>query len=271
MSELFIMPPAGKKIARAKSQLKRDDTIRALESLLAGLQDYDPRSMPGKVRFEIEVLIQECVMDLNRQPAVRSLFETLARSKSAHVPYIPGQENKLQGVLTILHKALAEGKAAEEQDRQDKQMHRRDSLLQKGSEYLKAGDGPRGKSALRVLAEEFGAEPGVLVQAAELLLGAEFYFEAAEMLEQALESFPKESKAYGLATQTYTQLREYEKAEKVYLKAIKQFGKHPRTLLNLAKMYAAWNKKEEAFRTAQEAYAKDSSLQEAKALIDKFS
>ena len=271
MSELFIMPPAGKKIARAKSQLKRDDTIRALESLLAGLAEFDPRNMAGKVRFEIEVVIQECVMDLNRQPAVRTLFETLARSKNAFVPYTPGQEQKLVGILTILHKALSEGKAAEEQEKQDKLEQRRDALLQKGAEYLKAGDGPRGKSSLRVLAEEFGEERGMLVQAAELLIGAEFFFEAAEMLEQAIETFPKESKAYGLAAQTYTQLREYEKAEKVYLKALKQFGKHPRTLLNLAKVYAAWNKKEEAFRTAQEAYAKDASLQEAKALIDKFS
>lgn len=271
MTELFTVPAAGRNIARARAQLKRDDTIRALESLLAGLAEFNPRAVPGKVRFELEVILQECVRDLNRQPAVRALFEALAQSSAVQVPYTPGQEQKLLGVLTILHKALSEHKEAERQNARDRREQRRDALLQKGRDFLQTGDGPRGKSSLRKLAEEFGEEPGVLLQAAEMLFGGKFYFEAAEMLEQAIENFPKESKAYALATQSYMQIREYDKAEKIYLKALKQFGKHPRTLLNLAKLYAAWNKNEEAFRAAQEAYAKDASLQEAKTLIEKFS
>lgn len=271
MAELFTTPPVGRNIARAKSQLKRDDTIRALESLLAGLKEFDPRGIPRKTRFEIEVLVQECVRELNRQPAIRSLVETLAKSTTAQVPYTPGQEQKLFGILTLLHKALSEGKVAEQLSTRNRREQRRDDLLQKGRNYLQAGDGIRGKSTLRRLAEEFAEEPGALLQAAELLHKAKLYFEAVEILEQVMATFPKESKAYGLATQIYILVHEYDKAEKVYLKAIRQFGKHPRTLLNLAKLYATWNKGDQAFHTAQEAYAKDPSLQEAKALIEKFS
>lgn len=270
MSELFTMPSAGRNIARAKSQLKRDDTIRALESLLAGLKEFEPRNVTGKTRFEIEVLVQECVRELNRQPAVRSLFETLAKSTTAQVPYTPGQEKNLLDILTILHKALSEEKAAERLSTRNRRERRRDDLLQKGRDYLQAGDGPKGKSTLRRLVEEFGEEPGVLLQAAELLYNAKLYFEAVEMLEQVMTTFPKESKAYRLAARIYMLVHEYDKAEKVYLKAIRQFGKHPRTLLNLAKLYATWNKGEQAFHAAREAYAKDPSLQEAKTLIEKF-
>lgn len=270
MSRLHTMPPAGAKIARAKALLKRDDTIRALDSLIAGLDEFGTHALPDKARFEIEVLIQECVQELNRQPAVRNLFATLTTGRAGQVPYTPGQEKKLIPVLGILHKALAGSKEAETRARHEEREQRKNTLLQRGCDYLKADDLPRGKSALRVLAEEFGKEPGILVRTGELLLDAKCYFEAAEMLEQAIEVFPKESTAYGLATQIYIQVREYEKAEAIYLKAIKRFGKHPRTLLNLARLYAAWNKTEEAFRMAQEAYAKDPSLDEAKSMMENF-
>lgn len=270
MPALYTMPTAGAKIARAKALLKRDDTIRALDSLLSGLGEFNARATPDRARFEIEVLIQECVQELNRQPAMHSLFATLTKGKAGQVPYTPGQEKKLLAILGILHKALAGREAADKQFKRDEREKRKNALLQRGHDYLGADDLPRGKSSLRVLAEEFGEEPGILVRAGEMLLDAKCYFEAAEMMEQAIALFPKVSNAYGLATQIYTQLREYEKAETVYLLAIKQFGRHPRTLLNLAKLYVAWNKREDAFRLAQEAYGKDSSLAEAKLMMEKF-
>jgi tetratricopeptide (TPR) repeat protein len=270
MVDLFITPPAGKKMARARAQLKRDDTVRALESMLAGLDEFDPQHVPAKARYEVEALITECVADLNRQPVVRTLFEALAKSKKAFIPYAPGQEQKLRGMLGILHKALHESAANAQKNEQEERTQRKISLQQKGLESLKAGDMPRGKASLRVLAEEFGDEPGLLVQIAEWLLEYKIYFEAVEILEQAIESFPKEAKAYGLAAQCYRTMRELEKAETVYLKAIQRFGKHPRTLLNLAKLYIEWNKKDKAFEAANDAWKKDNTLTEAKEIVDKY-
>lgn len=270
MVDLFITPPAGKKMDRAKAQLKRDDTVRALESMLAGLGEFDPQQTPAKARYEVEALITECVADLNRQPVVRSLFENLAKSKSAFIPYVPGQEQKLRGVLGILHKALNESTANAQKNEEEERAKRKATLQQKGLEALKAGDMPRGKSSLRILAEEFGEEPGILVKIAEWLLEYKIYYEAAELLEQAIEAFPKEPKAYGLAAQSYRTMREMDKAETVYLKAIQRFGKHPRTLLNLAKLYMEWNKKDKAFEAANDAWKKDPSLSEAKEIVDRF-
>ena len=257
-------------LARAKSLLKRDETIRALEAMIAGLDMYEPKKMMGKARFEIEVLVQECVAELNRQPSVRKLFEVMTRSQRASVPYTPKQEEKLKAMLAILHKALNESIAAKERSAAEVKTKRQELLQQKGLEYLKAGDMPRGKAALKVLADEYGDEPGVITQVAAWLLEHKLYMDAADMLERALEHFPKDSKAYALATQCYKITRDYDKLESVYLRAIKQFGRHPRTLLNLAKLYVEWNKKEQAFTAAQEAYKKDNSLTEAKELMDKY-
>ena len=270
MVDLFITPPAGKKMARAKALLKRDDTVRALESMLAGLDEFDPQQIPAKARYEVEALITECVAELNRQPVVHSFIETLARSKHAFIPYAPGQEKKLQGVLSILHKALHESAANTQKCEIAERAQRKAALQQKGLDALKAGDLPRGKASLRILAEEFGQEPGLLVQIAEWLLEYKIYFEATELLEQSMESFPKEAKAYCLAAQSYRAMRELEKAEAVYLKAINRFGRHPRTLLNLAKLYVEWNKKDKAFDAANDAWKKDNTLTEAKEIVDRF-
>ena len=259
-------------LARAKSLLKRDETIRALDALIAGLESYEPKKMMKKAQFEIEVLVQECVAELNRQPAVRKLFETLTpKAQRAAVPYTPKQEEKLKAMLTILHKALNESIAAKERGAADAKAKRKELLQQKGLEYLKAGDTPRGKAALKVLADEYGSEPGLITQVGAWLLEHKLYLDAADLLERAMERFPKDSKAYAFATQCYKISRDHEKLEAVYLRAIRQFGKHPRTLLNLAKLYVEWNKKDQAFTTAQEAYRKDSSLTEAKEIMEKYS
>lgn len=256
--------------ARSKSLLKRNETLRALDALISGLDLYDPSKLLVKARFETEVLIQESVIDIGRQPNVRNFFEQIARSSKMTVSYTPGEEAKLRATLEILRKGLQnmeEEKAAVEHEKHD---HRRQSLQEKGLNYLKAGDAARGKSALRIVADEFGDEPGVLTQVGLWLQEANLQFDALEFLEQAIEQFPKEYKAYGAATAIYTDLREFDKAEAVYLKALKAFGKHPRTLLNLAKIYVSWNKKGQAFEAAQEAYKLDPTLAEAKEIVDKF-
>ena len=256
--------------ARAKSLLKRNDTLRALEALMAGLEVYEPGKLTTKARFETEVLIQECATDIGRQPLVRGFFEQIAKASKATISYTPGEEDKLTAVLGLLLKGLRSAAGEKEANEQGSRDMRRSALEQKGLEYLRNGDATRGKSALRVLAEEFGEDPGVLTQVGVWLEDAKLYFEAAEFLEQALERFPKDSRAYATATSVYATLREYEKAEAVYLKALKEFGKHPRTLLNLAKIYVSWNKKDKAFEAAREAYKGDPSLTEAKELVDRL-
>lgn len=257
------------KLARAKSLLRRDESLRGVDALISGIESYAPRQLLGKVRFEVEVLIQECVSELNRQPPVRRLFESLAKSSKAYVPYAPGKEAKLMETLLLVKKALENDAQEREEAIKAERLKRKSDLETKGLEFLKKGDLSRGKGSLRVLAEEFGDEPDLLVQVGEWLLEYKLYFEAAETLEQAIERFPRDHRAYKLAGDAYSELHEREKLESIYLRAIKEFGRHPRTLLNLARLYQGWNKKEEAFHLAKEAYDKDNSLTEAKEIVDK--
>jgi len=259
------------KLARARSLLRRDEAVRGIDELIAGIESYAPKQLPGKVRFDIEVLLQECVNELNRQPHVRDLFKSLTKNSKARVPYSPGQEDKLMPILLLVQKALKNAQLAQQQATEAEQAKRRNDLEQKGLEYLKNGDFSRGKSALRILAEEYGQEPKLLARIGEWLIQYKLYFEAAELLEKAITRFPKDNNAYTLVIECYQAMRDREKIESTYIRAIKEFGRHPYTLLNLARLYQKWNRKEEAFHLAQEAWDKDPSLEEAKAIVEENS
>ncbi len=270
MSSFTIPQSVSQNIARAKSLLKRDEPLRAIEALITGMNLYDPSALLGKARFEAEVLIQECVNELNRQPQVRHLIETLSKSRTTNICYTPGSEGKIKAILPILRKGLLEMESAKENAAVTEKETRKKTLQEKGKNFLKSGEMAKGKATLRVLADEFGEEPGILAMLGEWMYEAGLYFEAAEFLEQAIDLNAKDSPCYGLAASCYITLREFEKAETIYLKAIKTFGKHSKTLTNLAKVYLDWGKKEKAFDAAQDAYKLDPKNKEAKAIFDKL-
>jgi tetratricopeptide (TPR) repeat protein len=268
--ETSIPLQLSQQLARSKSLLKRDASVRGLRELITGLQMYDPKQFLGKVRFQVEVAVQECVQELNRQPDVLRLFEKLA-GKRIKVPYTPGNEVKLLKVLVLAYKALTGDQERRKQQAEQALLQRKLLLQQKGLACLKAGDMTRGRAAMRILAEEYGQEKGLQLKIGEVLMKFRQFSEAADILEKCVEQFPKESKAYSLLAQCYNEIHELQKMESVYIRAIKVFGRHPRTLLNLAKVYVKRNKREEAFRAAQEAWNRDRTLDEAKEIVDKFS
>ncbi len=271
MGSLVIPQDVTQNIARAKALFRRDEVLRGLDALILALNAYEPAKLMGRSRFEVEVLITECMQEVNRNPSVRKILEALTNSPKASIPYVPGGEAKLKALLPVVRKAIAETSNQKEQKEQEERELRKNTLRDKGIAYLKAKDLPRGKAALRRLADEFGDEPGIYVLVGAHLLEAGLFYDAAEFLELSMEKFPRESKAYAYATKCYIALREFGSAEGVYVKAIKTFGKHPVTLTNLAKLYLAWNKKDKAFEAAQAALGLDANNAEAKAIFEKLS
>ena len=268
MTQLTPPHAVGQNIARAKSLIKRDEPVRALDCLIAALELFEPAKVIGKARYEVEVNILECVGDISRHPKVRNFLNQLTRSTTAVIAYAPGEEAKLLPVLRVLRKALHESEMEKIQAAQEKVEGRKAMLLEKGKTHLAAGENPRGKAVLRQLGDEYGTEPGILASIGALLVEAKLHYDAVEFLEQAVDAFPKDSNAYGALVNCYSTLNEFEKAEAVYLKAMRQFGQHPKTLLNLAKLYQRWNKKDKAYEVAQQICKLEPANAEARAIMD---
>ncbi|MDR0465983.1 MAG: tetratricopeptide repeat protein [Deltaproteobacteria bacterium] len=255
-------------IARAKSLIQRHELTRALDCLLSALDGFDPNNLIGKARFEVEVNIRQCVSEINLNPRIRDLLTDLTHSSKAIIPYTPGAEAALRTVLTALRNALEHIEQAEKQGAQQALRQRKADLLATGENFLAQGEGVKAKIELRKLAEEYGKEPGVYSQIGLMFVKAHLAHDAAEFLELAIEAYPKDSQCYGPLVECYMSAQEYEKAEAVYLKVLKNLGSHPRTLVNLAKVYKLQNKRQKAAETAQRALSMDPNNEEAKEMVE---
>lgn len=269
MAQLTVPPSVTQNIARAKNFIKRNEVVRAIDALAGALDGFMQAKIIGKARYVVEVTILECVMELNAHQTVRTFIQTIAHSPSAAISYTPGEEEKLLTVLGIISKALVEKAAAKEQAAEDAVQNRKDTLFAKASELLKVGETPRAKAVLRHLGEEFGSEPGILVTIGTMLVESGFEFDAMEFFLTAIEAFPREPAPYSQLAACYMQFKEYEKGEKLYLNAIKEFGPHPKTMVNLGKLYIAWHKRDKAYDILNRVVRKHPDDAEAKELFAK--
>ncbi|MDR2893450.1 MAG: hypothetical protein LBV80_10275 [Deltaproteobacteria bacterium] len=266
---LFTVPPlVTQNIARAKGYLRRNEVLRAIECLISAAEIFQPQKVMGKGRFETEVHLQESVEELSREPTVAAFLQSLSKGKPPVISYVSGGEEKLAATLKVIHKVLKE--RLEEQATQacESIEARRESLWEQGVAALAEGQAPKGKGILRRLGDEFGDEPDVLTNIGEALLNAKLLFEAADFLEASMDKFPKDSKAFSLLIKCRMELREYEKVEALYQKALKQFGPHPATLLNFAKLYRAWGKRDSAYDMAVRALKADPDNPEIQELLE---
>ena len=268
MVQMVVPASVSQNIARATSLIQRQELLRGLDCLFIALDNFDPGSLIGHARYEVEVHLQHCIEALNHTPKVRNLLAELAKAPNISISYTPGEEAALHTVLSVLHKALAQKDQADKQGAQQAYAQRRAELLEKGKSLLAQGEGVKAKVALRRLAEEYGKEPGVYAQVGNMLAQAKMYADAPEFLELAIEASPEESPLYKTLVDCYMTERNYEKAETVYVKALRQFGPHPQTLTHLAKVYKLLNKRDKASAAAHQALSMDPNNGEAKEIAD---
>lgn len=255
-------------VARAKRALAKGDVVKSIEHFVSAVQEMKSGQMFGREKFEVEVHVQEYLKDFNRHSDVKKHFAAKNIHVTPYVKFTRGEEQKLLADVQAVLDEMNAGQEQAEKAAEVKKERRREEMLEKGQYFLDKKEFPRGKSILRGVVEEFGHEEGVRTDVGHRLLKAGLYFEAGEILEEAIEQNGRDSHALAFAVQAYKKAREYPKMEKMYKIALKTFGAHPKTLLHMAEMYMDWRKYDEAYDFAKQALGGDDSLTEAQTIID---
>ena len=257
-------------LARAKAYLRRDECIRSLEAAKTAIDAYIPclPRLTRENRFSIEVLILEYVRDLNKHPHIRNVFLSRKITKEPFIVFSRGKENALSLLLEALWQTLENERDKETRRKQEEEKKRKETLLTTGQKLLDNGEFPRGKAVLRRYMEECGNAPDAVLDVGERLLNAKLYMEAADVFEKSIELYPTNVKGYAGALKAYAGMNDYDNTEKTYIRTLRQFGAHPRTLLNMAKFYLRHGKKEKAYEFALRALDKDPALAEAKEIVE---
>lgn len=253
-------------LARAKNYLRRNELIRSIEAGCAALDEFYSATIIGQGRYEVEVLIHEYINDLNRHPEITDFFTKRKIFTNPFFTFARGMERDLANRLeTVLH-SLKTLEQQEKQEQAERKVMKKEDLIKRGTALLQQGEAPQGKGLLRRVVEGWGNEEGIICAIAQLFLQHELWVESADLFLQALEKFPNDPKAYKGAIQAYRHLREFEKVEKLYLLALRQFGVHPRTMLNIAQFYTEWRKYDDAYDFVKRALEGDPTLEEARIL-----
>lgn len=224
-------------IARAKGYLHRGELPRALLAMAAALRGCVGVKMFKQARFELAIHFDEFLSDLVRHPGMQPLLDPENTGRPRKIPYQPSKEGALAAVLEGIAKILQEAETAKKRAAEESKQNRKQELMETGTERILQGDTSRGRAYLKRAAAEFGHEPGVYRAVALRFQETKQYADAAEMFEQAMEHEPKEPDSYTQGINCYLQLHEYEKAEAVYMKILRQFGGHPTTFGRMAKLY----------------------------------
>lgn len=255
-------------ISRAKAALSKADPVKAMQCGKEAVKVLKSGKIFGRERFEVDVLMNEFVLEFNRHPDVRAHFTARNIHVTPYCKYERGKEKALVDFFEATIRAFQQEEHSAEQERAQKHEQTKHKWLDHAQKLLDQGDRAKAKVYLRRVADEYGDEPGVLTDVGARMLGAGLFFEAGEVLEEAFEKNQKDSKALAYAVKAYKNAREYPKMEHLYKVALKVFGSHPKTLLNMAKMYFEWHKWDDAYNYAKQAFDGDNSLAEAKEIMD---
>lgn len=257
-------------ISRARGYLRRDDLPRCIEAASDALMRKGNNPALGLGRSEVELLFVELCDDFSRHPKVVAFLEGLGISGGPFLRYKAGDEMLLAKKLAAFRMKMEQVEIQKRESAAQKRIQQMEEWLRLGREQLAQKNYPKGKVYLRRVVETFGDEPDVIRNVGKLFLDAGLQTEAAEMFDLAIERMPNDQHAWKLAIETCDLLGEFQKAEALYLDAIKVFGAHPMTYLNIAKFYLKWHKKDDAYEYVQRALAVDPDLAEAKAIRDKL-
>jgi tetratricopeptide (TPR) repeat protein len=256
-------------VSRAKGYLRRDDLDRAIGCAKDALMQKGNAGTLGLGRSEVDLLFGELCDEINRHPRVVALLEGLGVRGGVLLRYTPGNETLIIKKLTALQIKM-EDLAARELKQSEAQRHvQKTQWLKAGQTLLREKSFPKGKVYLRRVVETFGDEPGIVREVGDMFSEAGLLNEAVEMFALAIEKDPSDGEAWRLAINAYDTLGEFQKAEALYLDAVRAFGAHPLTYLNIAKFYYKWHKRDDAFEYAERALALDPNLAEALELRDK--
>ncbi|EHJ48998.1 hypothetical protein DFW101_2998 [Solidesulfovibrio carbinoliphilus subsp. oakridgensis] len=256
-------------ISRARGYLRRDDLYRCIEAASDAMVLKGNNPALGLGRSEVDLLFAEMCDDFSRHPRVVAFLEGLGVSGTPFLRYKPGDETLLLKKLAALRIKMEEAEEREKERAARRRKVQKEEWLHLGREHLDQKSYPKGKVYLRRVVETFGEEPDVTREVGRLFADAGLLIEAAEMFSLAIERFPTDQQAWRLAIDTYDALGEFKKAESLYLDAVKAFGGHPMTFLNIARFYLKWHRKDDAYDYAQRALDLDPDLAEAREIREK--
>lgn len=249
-------------ISRATNYARRFMAMEALSASARAFESYaSSTAIMGRAKFELEILLMDMLRELELVPDIKAQLR-------APFKFNRGSEKKFAMALAALamHLEKAAKKAQESAD--EERSRRIGNAFEKAADALREKNLPAARRILNTVCEQNPAEPGIFTRAAAMLAEAGLDSDVIPFAQKAMELNPKDAQAYGLAVEACKQIGELSKAEAILREALRSFGAHPKTYVSLARVLYQMGRWDQAYDAARAAWDRDSSLAEAKEILD---
>jgi len=251
---------ARKKMNSVPTLLKKGKYMAAVQGIHDGLILFLKQSVMKGERDEFEDILRKVTTSLNSDAELRKLYPLV-------ISYEPGQERALLDAMRELLQELQKVLNAEVQDDMQAILAKRKAGLEKGQELLDNQDFDKAKETFDQLISDFGGDTDLKADIADRYLNAGQYENAFHMLEEALRDDPNAIHLYNRIGMVLRKMKDYETAEKYYLKALTLSSEDEYLHYNVGRLYYDWKKWTKMAQSAQNAIAINPDFGEAAKML----
>lgn len=258
MSQKLIL--ARKKLNSVSSLLKQGKYMAATQAMHDSLLAVLKSSLMKAEKEEFSELITNAVTNLNNDKGLRQVYPLI-------INYTPGKEKQLFKDVGELLKELqavltenAQGQLAEVERRKQEALQYGQSLIDK-AEYDKA------RGHFDKVVKEFRSDTDLKADIADRFLRAGRYQEAFSYLEEALNHDPNAFHLYNRIGIVLRKMKDFETAEKYYLKALELAGEDEYLQFNIGRLYIDWRQWDKVEKAAKRALELNPDFVEAEKML----
>lgn len=247
---------ARKKLNSVTTMLKKGKYMTAVQGIHDGLILLLKTPTIRSERDEFEDILKKVTYNLSSDPGLRKLYPLV-------ISYEPGKERALLDAMRELLQELQKVLNEEVQEDMQAMLARKQEGLEKGQDLLDRQDWDGAKGVFDALVKEFGGDTDLKADIADRYLNAGRYKEAFHMLDDALRDDPNAIHLYNRIGMVLRKMKDYDTAEKYYLKALSLSHSDEYLHYNIGRLYYDWRKWAKMARAAEAAVSLNPDFGEA--------
>ena len=251
---------ARKKFNAVSTFLKKGKYMAAVQSVHDGLILFLKKNVMKGEREEVEELLRKVTFTLNSFAVLRKIYPLV-------ISYDPGQERPLLDAMRELLQELQKALNEEVQGDMQAILARKKTDLEKGQAFLDSQDFDKAKGVFDALIKDFGGDTDLKADIADRYLNAGRYEDAYHMLDDALKDDPNAIHLYNRIGMVLRKMKDFDTAEKYYLKALTLSSEDEYLHYNLGRLYYDWKKWAKMAQAAQSAVDINPEFDEATKML----
>ncbi|CCO23931.1 tetratricopeptide repeat protein [Maridesulfovibrio hydrothermalis] len=251
---------ARKKLASVSSLLKQQKAMSAVQSVYDAILTMLKGSLMKAEKTEFRELLDSTVHVLNSDKKLREDYPLI-------INYTHGEEKALLEVMREILQELQKNVSAGAQELLKAMEKRKASELEKGQALIEANKISEAQKLFNNLIKEFKDDTELRADIADKFIKSGLYDDALGYLEEALKNDPNAIFLYNRIGIVLRKMKDFEAAEKYYLKALKINNKDEYLYFNTGRLYYDWKKWDRMAKAAKKAVSINPNFAEAEKML----